>query len=254
MSKISLEDAFIKGSKGEFDKENEIVVRGIIKKDRMNHARKEGKDFYYIDTGYLGNFPSVGNPGGKKVYHRVVKNGLQHSELRDVPADRWNKIITDDPRLAFKGKKNFDKKILLVMPNPKACNFYNIDYETWVKEIKQQIATNIDLPIEVRIKGTRTYRNREYSIYDAFDSGVYATVCLNSIAALESVLYGIPAFVSVPCAATPLANTDLKNLSNPFFPDKSIIQKQCHNIAYGQFTVNEIENGTAWNIIKRYEK
>jgi len=252
MTKLSLEETLVQSASGELD--DSVVVRGVIKKDRINLAKAQGKDFYYIDTGYLGNFPSSSNPGGKKIYHRVVKNELQHADIRDVPADRWNKLASDDTRLKFKGRKDYDKKILLVMPNPKACRYYDVDYDEWVRQTQDAIKRNIDLPIEVRIKGSRTYRNREYSIYDAFDSGVYATVCLNSIAALESVLYGIPAFVSVPCAASPLANNNLENLQNPFFPDKHIIEKQCHNIAYGQFTVDEIANGDAWQIIKRYEK
>jgi hypothetical protein len=252
MSKISLEDALVNSASGELN--NSAVVRGVIKKDRINQAKSEGKDFYYIDTGYLGNFPSRGNPGGKKIYHRVVKNELQHTELRDVPGDRWKKLIDDDSRLIFTGRKNYDKKVLLVMPNPKACRYYDIDYDSWVSNTEKGIKKHTDLPIEVRVKGSRTYRNREYSIYDAFDSGVYATVCLNSIAALESILYGIPAFVSVPCAASPLANNNLENLSSPFFPDAQLIEKQCHNISYGQFTVDEITNGSAWKIIKKHER
>jgi len=251
MAELSLENLFIESANGELS--NSLVVRGIIKKDKIEEAIRNKKDFYYIDTGYVGNFPAQGNPTGKKLYHRIVKNNLQHSMIRDVPADRWNKLVEADNRLIYKGQKHYNKKILMVMPNPKACRYYNIDFNEWKCATKQHLSELIDLPIEVRIKGSRTYRNREYSIYDAFDSGVYATVCLNSIAALESVLYGIPAFVSVPCAASPLANTDLNNLQNPFFPDKHIIEKQCHNIAYGQFSVDEIRNGTAWNLIKKYE-
>jgi len=252
MTKPSLEQSFIESASGELD--NAVVVRGVIKKDRIHEARKAQENFYYIDTGYLGNFPSKANLGGKKIYHRIVKNDVQHCTIRDVPNDRWNRLVQGDPTLEFKGRKHFDKKILLVMPNPKACRYYDIEYDAWVESTQQEINKHINLPVEVRVKGSRTYRNREYSIYDAFNSGVYATVCLNSIAALESVLYGIPAFVSTPCAASPLANTNLKDLADPFFPDRSLIAKQCHNIAYGQFTTNEIENGTAWKIIKKYEK
>lgn len=138
------------------------------------------------------------------------------------------------------------------MPNPKACKYYNFDYDTWVSETEQKIKQYSNLPVEVRIKGSRSERNKGYTIYDAFDSGVYATVAFNSIAALESVLYGIPAFVSVPCAASPLASTDLSQLSNPYKPDQQTILKQCYNIAYGQFTIQEIESGKAVELIERY--
>ena len=63
------------------------------------------------------------------------------------------------------------------------------------------------------------------------------------------MLYGIPAFVSVPCAASPLVSTDLSMLKNPFKPTTNEILKQCHILAYGQYTQEEILNGTAWKII-----
>jgi hypothetical protein len=228
------------------------IIRGIIKKDAIKSAQSQQKDYYYIDTGYVGNFPSDGNPSGKKIWHRIVKNGLQHSQVRNVPEDRWQKLVKQDPRLAWTGWKNYKEKILLVLPNPKATRFYNIDYDKWIDTTVSDIKRYCDLPIETRVKGTRSERGHGYSIYDAFDSGVYATVVFNSIAALESVLYGIPAFVSVPCAATPLCSQDLSTLSDPFRPSNEEIFQQCCNIAYGQFTLDEIASGDAYRITERY--
>jgi len=229
-----------------------LVVRGVIKKHHINECVKINRDFYYIDTGYVGNFPSPGNPSGKKMWHRIVKNENQHSIIRDVPADRWNVLVNQDPRLRWTDWKNYNKKILLVLPNPKACRYYGVDYDRWITETTDKIKTYSNLPIEVRVKGARSERNQGYTIYDAFDSGVYATVVMNSIAAIESVLYGIPAFVSVPCAASPLASNDLSQLANLFKPDIKTILKQSYNIAYGQFTSEEILNGTAWAITQKY--
>lgn len=255
--KISLEESLVLGSNGKLttdpsDTSKPLVVRGVIKKDHVNECIKTGRDFYYIDTGYLGNFKSPGNPSGKKIWHRVVKNENQHSKIRNVPADRWEKLIAQDPSLQWSGWKDQKEKILLVMPNPKACKYYRIDYDTWVKDTEQKIKQYSDLPVEIRIKGSRSARVNDYTIYDALDSGTYATVTMNSMAAMESVVYGVPAFVSVPCAASPLASTDLTQLSNPFKPDVSIIEKQCMNLAYGQFTLDEIQNGTAYELTERY--
>jgi len=254
VKETSLEDSFVIGSNSlctsNFNENTKpFVVRGIVKKDQINSCQNTKRDFYYIDTGYLGNFPSIGNPSGKKIWHRVVKNDVQHSNIKDAPDDRWKKLIGQDPTLQWSGWKNYNKKILLVLPNPKATKFYNIDYDQWVSETTEKIKTYSNLPIEVRVKGSRSDRNNVYSIYNAFDTGVFATVSFNSIASLESVLYGIPAFVSVPCAATPLTSTDLSMLKNPYKPDTDIIIKQCRNISYGQFTTEEIANGTAWKII-----
>lgn len=257
MEDNSLEEILERGSKGRLttnseDSSKPLIIRGVIKRDHANRCKELKRDYWYIDTGYFGNFPSPGNSGGKKKWHRVVKNENQQVDIAEVPNDRWERLVSDDPRLQWKGWKNYNKKILLVMPNPKACIWYGIDYDKWVKETQENIAKYSNLPVEVRIKGSRRERNNGYTIYDAFDSGVYATVAMNSMAALESVLYGIPAFVSVPCAASPLASTDLSQLSNPFKPDEKLIYKHCCNLAYTQFTIDEIESGLAYKLTEKY--
>ncbi len=253
MKEHSLEESLVIGSNRvcttDLSDTKPLVVRGVTSKTEIEICKENKRDFYYIDTGYLGNFPSPGNSSGKKIWHRIVKNDLQHCKPLPVSQDRWNNLLKQDPRLAWQGWKNHNQKILLVMPNPKACRYYNIDYDQWMAETTEKIKTYSNLPIEVRVKGSRSERNHGYSIYSAFDSGVYATVSLNSIASLESVLYGIPSFVSVPCAASPLASTDLSMLKNPFKPSVEEISKVCKTLAYGQYTQEEILNGTAWKII-----
>jgi hypothetical protein len=254
MKEYSLEESLVIGSKQHCtidisQASKPMVVRGVTSKSEIVECQKNKRDFYYIDTGYLGNFPSPGNTSGKKIWHRVVKNDLQHNTPIAVDNDRWESLLKQDPRLTWQGWKNYNKKILLVLPNPKACRYYDIDCDTWIAETTEQIKTYSNLPIEVRLKGARSERNHGYSIYDAFDSGVYATVSFNSIASLESVLYGIPAFVSVPCAASALASTDLSMLADPFKPSLENITEMCRTIAYGQYTQEELLNGTAWRII-----
>ena len=257
--KMSLEETLVYGSQNAFttdpkDTSKPLVVRGVIKKHHVDKCIADNRDFYYIDTGYLGNFPSKGNPSGKKVFHRVVKNENQHTTIRDVPEDRWKSLIERDEKYKWKGWKHYDQKILLIMPNPKACKYYNVNYDSWIENTTETIKSTIDLPIEIRYKGSRTARNHQDNIYKVFDSGVYATVAFNSIAAVESVLYGIPAFVSVPCAGSPIACNDLTKLNNPFYPDKETIHKQACNLSYGQFSIEEIKLGQAHKIIEKYEK
>jgi hypothetical protein len=229
-----------------------LVIRGISGGKFLHRCVQNNRDFYYIDTGYLANYIGPGNPTGVKLWHRVVKNSLQHHTIRECPPDRWQTLLAQDKRLEWRGWKNYDKKILLVVPNPKSCKYYGIDIETWKNTTIEQIKKFSNLPIEIRYKASRRERNNGYTIYNAFDSGVYATVTFNSIAALESVLYGIPAFVSVPCAASPLASTDLSQLTNLVKPDLDLILKQCYSLAYGQFTLEEMYDGTAWKILQKF--
>lgn len=254
---VTWEEIFATGTNNEVSIDiNDItkptIFRGVAKRKHIQRYWKENKNFYYMDTGYFGNFSSPGNPSGKKLWHRIVKNQLQNSETFHCPPDRWKSLVKADPRLKWTGWKKNGSKILLVLPNKKACVFYGVDYDDWLTATLKTIKENTDMPIEIREKGSRSYRGSVYSIYDAFDSGVFATVAFNSIAAIESIAYGIPAFISVPCAATPLASTDLTRIASPFYPDPSLIERHCWSLAYSQFTGEEMLNGTAWKILKKY--
>lgn len=232
------------------DKSKPLVCRGVIKRKYIHACQREGRDFYYTDTGYFGNFISPGNPSGKKIWIRVVKNELQKSQLEDWPKDRWDNLVKGDNRLAWRGWKTKGNKILFVPPNPKSCDFFGIDYNSWKEQTLSTIKNHTDMPIVIREKGSRGQRNT-HTIYDALDDGIFATVAFNSIAAMESIAYGIPAFVSVPCAATPLASTDLTKILAPFYPDEKLVKRHCQSLAYGQFTSEEILNGTSWKILNR---
>jgi len=234
------------------------IFRGVVKRKNILQHWKDKQDFYYMDTGYFGNFISPGNPNGKKLFHRIVKNDLQKHWLEDHHSnDRWKQICKIDSRYKWKGWKKTGNKILIIVPNRKSCIFYGYDTDPYINNEKPWLATTIetikkhtDMEIVIREKGSRSSR-QHYSIFDALDEGIFATVAFNSIAALESVIYGIPSFVTVPCAASPLALTDLSQIATPFYPDDSLVQKHCASLAYGQFTHEEISNGTAWNILNR---
>jgi hypothetical protein len=210
-----------------------------------------------MDTGYFGNFVSPGNPSGKKLFHRVVKNDVQKHWLENHPSDRWNNICKIDPRYRWKGWKKKGNKILVIVPNRKSCVFYGYDTDPYVNNEKpwlmntiETIKKHTDMEIVIREKGSRSSR-QHHSIFDALDEGIFATVAFNSIAALESVIYGIPSFVTVPCAASPLALTDLSRIFKPLYPDESLVQQHCASLAYGQFTPEEIANGTAWKLLNK---
>ena len=70
-----------------FPIEDPVAFRGMTKRKIINECKISERDFYYIDTGYLGNL------GKRKDYHRVVKNNVQHVRPIPVPTDRFDKFI-----------------------------------------------------------------------------------------------------------------------------------------------------------------
>ena len=219
-----------------------IVLRGILKHKIMKQCWEDNRDFYYMDSGYLGNYKSAINPNGWKWFHRIVKNNLQHEKIIDRPEDRWRKLQYTIPAWKKDGRN-----ILVVMPSDKPAKFYGINMDDWRQNVIDTISQHTDRPIVIREKASRPERIQK-TIYEELDN-TYAVVTLQSIAATEAILYGVPTFSLEANAALPLSSNDLTKIETPFYPDKDLVYKWACHLAYGQFHIDELKDGTAWRII-----
>ena len=85
----------------------------------------------------------------------------------------------------------------------------------------------------------------------ALTQDVHALVTFNSIAAVESILAGVPAFVLAPShVAEPVANRELSRIEDVFYPEPDLLMAWCHSMAYGQYHVRELKNGTAFKMMQ----
>jgi hypothetical protein len=227
---------------------NPVLLRGISAGKIANEVRQQNQDYYFIETGYLGNYRCDNNLTGRKIYHRIVKNAMQHSTIMDVPADRWNNLVKFNPALAYQGWKRTGSKILLVLSTDKPFQYYGEDREKWLKKVLTTLKKHTDREIVIREKASRGERTND-TIYHAMDNDIYAVVTYNSVAAVEAIQYGIPAFALAPTAADPVGNKNLKLIETPNMPNEDIIQRWLHSIAYSQFSLDEILTGTAWRMV-----
>lgn len=230
-----------------------VILRGIASARIMDAQKKLGLDTWFIETGYFGNYPGLNNPAGKKIWHRVVKNSMQHQDILDVPEDRWKKLVRYDPNLEYRGwRSHRGQQILVVAPSTKPCEYYGINRDNWVNATVSTLKKFTNRPITIREKASRSQRVHN-SIYDAFCNDVWAVVTYNSIAAVEATQFGIPAFALADTAATPLINNDLSRIDNPQLADESLVYKWLCSLAYGQFSLEEMVNGSAWRTLMRNE-
>jgi len=217
--------------------EGPMVIRGLKHGAMILWCWENHRDFYYLDNGYFGN-------GIKKTIIRLTKN---HAQLLGNIRDRDSSRL---PQYNFKVKPlTTGTKILVCPPSPKVMNLYGLDSEQWLHDTVAEIKRNTDRPVEVRVKPTRSVRIAEDSFEQALENDVHAVVTHSSVAGVESVMWGKPVFVTANCAASAVANTDLSNLENPWFPDDDLRWAWLKHLSYGQFTYDEIANGTAWRIL-----
>jgi hypothetical protein len=224
-----------------------LVIRGILKTKLIKKCWQDLRTFYYFDTGYFGNEISDRNPNGFKFWHRIVKNNLQHNEIVARPSDRWQRLGKQ-----IKPWKTDGRKILIAAPDAKPCKFYGIELDQWISTTVAQIKQHTDRPIEIRQRpADRIDRKQNVPLVQALQDDVYALVTFNSIAATESILSGIPTFVTAPCnAAMPVSLTDLSRIDSPYYPDSDKVHAWACHLAYGQFHTDELKNGIARKILE----
>jgi hypothetical protein len=106
--------------------------------------------------------------------------------------------------------------------------------------------------VEVRERAARrSDRVLKEPLSQVLAQDVHAVVTFNSVAAVESILAGVPAFVLAPShVAEPVANKDLSKMDTPFYPDPDLLMAWCHSMAYGQYHVRELQNGTAFRMMQ----
>ena len=223
-----------------------IILRGIMKHKIMKRCRQDNRDFYYVDTGYFGNEKSSNNPNGWKYWHRIVKNDLQHGEIISRPDDRFKQF-----NKTFKPWKKDGRKILIAAPDEKPCKFYNTTQQEWIENTIDNLKQYTDRPVVVRERAPkRIDRITTDTLQSALDNDVFALVTFNSVAAVESIFHGVPAFTLAPTnAASPVSLQDLSKIENPYYPDEDKLYAWGCHLSYGQFHTSEMASGKALEML-----
>lgn len=229
------------------DSDEPIILRGILKKKWIHQCWEDGRDFYYMDTGYFGNERTEANPNGWKYWHRIVKNNLQHGEIISRPGDRFKQF-----NKKFHAWKKDGRKILIAVPDEKPMRFYDLNLTSWLQNTVETIKQYTDRPIVIRERAPqRIDRIKTSTLQEALDDDVFALVTFNSVAATEAIFHGIPAFTLAPAnAASPVSLQDLSKINEPYYPDRDKLYAWGCHLSYGQFHTNELKNGRAMEILQ----
>lgn len=193
--------------------------------------------FWFIDTGYT-NFLHF----KRKVWHRLVRNNLHHSKLIDVPANRLN-IFESFPEPWREG----GDKILLIEPGGFCARTFNIDIEQWKDDTIKELRKYTDKKIVIREKLSKKVRKSLYR--ELCDEDYYCVVNINSNAAVEAIWAGIPAITLKQHISNPVTKNNLSDINNLF---KGNIANWLCALSYSQFTYEELVDGTATEIVKKY--
>jgi len=255
-------DAFVKGTPGapkiyqfrelqDLPPEN-LTMYGILAGSGEIYKRceQEKKDFYFMDHGYFTNAHD------KPHWLRITKNAHCQTKLTNTNPDRYEKYFKRE----LKPWQKDGKKILVLPPTNAVAGFFNAT--GWLDETVKVLKENTDRPIEVREKpynptiatdhvGATVKVDEPTNHQPSISWNEYfACVTYNSTTFIESFTNGVPVFCNPNvCGATPIAGTDFTKIEKPRYEDRVALFS---NLAYNNWTMEEMSDGTAWKMLKGY--
>ena len=266
----------------DFDKDKSpCIFRGLGKSPLIHKCIEKDIDFYYIDTGYFGNFHT-------KKWHRISKNNLQtlnhisgseiykklfgltwgvkykkdplkamprtfHHKEQHIFDDRFDKM-----GLGFRANQEYvrrarSNRILLVPPSQKVFNHFGGDAGEWTEKFLKESKKHTNREIVLRPKASRGDRQafslQDQLIKENFDS----LITFNSIASLEAIVKGFPATTLGPNAGSYLSNNQIETIDNPKYPHENVIRDHMFYLSLCQFTADEMANGWAFKVINQLQ-
>ena len=195
---------------------------------------KKVNNFFYMDHGYfnqskrdfINNTTKVLNMDG---YFRIVFNDFIHNGKGNYPDDRLKKL-----NLNIVEQKKIGSYIILSEPSEVMKKIY--DKPNWVNDTKKILQKYTDRPIIVHNKFSKEN-------LDELLKNAWAFISLQSTAGFKAMLNGVPAYFT---------DQSLKNIAKiNDIENPSIDYKIFNNLAYGQWTLDEIGSGEAWESIQK---
>jgi hypothetical protein len=194
--------------------------------------------FWFIDSGYT-NFLEP-----NKKWHRLVRNHLHYGRYFDAPTDRLN-IFKSFPR----PWRDDGDIIYVIEPGPFAADIFHVDLKTWKYDIEKELRNYTDKKIKFREKAPKRERTNLYQ--ELADDDYYCVISINSNAATEAIWQGIPAITLDRHITNPITVNKISDINDLY---RGRIADWLCMLSYSQFTYNEITNGTALTILKKYHE
>ena len=197
-------------------------------------AIRKSNDFWYIDHGYFkqSSREFVENKSIIKDfdgYFRIVHNNFWHDGEGSYKDDRLKKL-----NLNFKEQKRNGEYIIISEPTSDAIEYY--DLKNWTQNTINQIQKFTDRKIIVH------NRNSKVPLLKLLQNA-WAFISDHSSAAFLSIQEGVPAYFT---------NTTLKKIGSIDQIEKGNINYNIlNNLAYGQWNMNEIDSGEAWEFLSK---
>jgi hypothetical protein len=219
------------------DYQQDCVIRNTTGNEKLLVQKIDNQyPMWFIDSGYT-NFLET-----NKKWHRLVRNHIHHDQMFEAPVDRLSNF-TSFP----KPWKQSGEKILIIEPGPFAANIFHVDLKTWKYDVERELKKYTDKKIVFREKAEKKIRTS--LVEELHNEDYYCVVSINSNAATEAIWSGIPVITLDRHITTPVSRSKLSDINNLARPH---LARWLCAVSYSQFTKEELYDGTAIKILRKY--
>ena len=220
---------------------NPIAVFGMLRGtgQLIEECSRDGQDFYFFDHAYLfGNKHNVSREVGEKVY-RLTKNYFHIRDIKKLNKPDYERIEKYRPFVHMKPWKYEGDYILFIPPSDHVRAYYYFNRD-WEKNTLKEIKKHTRKEIKIRTKDSKVSLEKDLE-------NAYCTVSYQSTVVIESIMSGVPSFCANESMGLPVSLTDLSQIKDPLYCGDR--QEWIDSLLANQFTMSEIENGTAWKYV-----
>ena len=223
------------GFDNNFDKP--ICVFGMLR--GTSELIQQSKDYYYFDHAYLfGNKHSASKITGERIY-RLTKNYYHIRDIKKLKADDYRRIQKYREHIKLKPWKYDGDYILFIPPSEHVRKYFWFNNH-WEEQTLKTIKKHTRKPIKIRTKEDKTPLEKDLE-------NAYCTVSYQSTVVIQSIMNGVPSFCANESMGVPVSLTDLSQIKDPLYTPER--EYWIDSLLANQFTMSEIEDGTAWKYV-----
>lgn len=232
----------------------------------FKQAESKGINYLHIDHAYFqGGHKTDPNP-----WYRIIKNGMNIKEInKRWPSDRFNFYFSQ--QLNVQPWKEKDNGYILILPPTQPTAWYT-NSTNWLVETVKLIKSKTDREIKIRHKPpVIVCDDRGYPLHPDIVkqhiqdmehlvsgntlqqdlNGANCVVAYNSGVVVDAIVQGIPVISHSNAASYPLSFS-IDDIDTSVMKQEPDRQNWFNALAYHQFRLSEMRDGTAWNLLKEH--
>ena len=224
--------------------------------DQIRQVSEKGEEWWYVDVGYLTEqitrYPEPKIHNYDKTYFRICKGSIHTTRGKVGDGSRLKELEQKGIDVNFKGWYTGETKHILVAPSSQTVTFHTngINQDQWIYMVTEELKKHTNREIRVRNKPRPGNEWWNTDIKDDLKD-CHCLVTNMSLSAIDAILNYVPVICAQKNICAPVSSHNPKFVEKPFRPGRKTINEWLKYVVENQFTLSEIENGTAYNVLKK---